>query len=257
MKALRIFLIIALVFSFLAVGCGKVNDTEEVERKILPTEEKETPVKVETPPEPAPEKKPVVEPEKKVTPKEPKPTVKEVKPVKKPIEPVKEPEAPKEYTVKVTGKEDLGNGLYKITLNNQIELIDVKIRDDGSVVFPYSTSNDKKYYFIWFDDIELMKHIKKSIANGDLATDADELELTGVDFKYLDRKTLKGFGKVQFNNSFWINSFPLFVGGKRGDGISMPSVKGDDGKYHSKIEIPDSALKEKIETKIIQKYNEK
>ncbi|MCK4665308.1 septation protein SpoVG family protein [Candidatus Dependentiae bacterium] len=256
MKALRIFLIIALIFSFLVVGCAKPEkDTEVVERKILPTEEKETPVKVETPIEPAPEKKPVVKTE--TPPKETKPTVKEVKPVQKPVEPVKEPEAPKEYTVKVTGKEDLGNGLYKITLNNQIELIDVKVRDDGSVVFPYSTSNDKRYYFIWFDDIELMKHIKKSIANGDLATDADELEITGVDFKHLDRKTLKGFGKVQFNNSFWINSFPLFVGGKRGDGISMPSVKGDDGKYHSKVEIPDAALKEKIESKILQKYNEK
>ncbi|MDD3628076.1 MAG: hypothetical protein PHV06_12250, partial [bacterium] len=70
-----------------------------------------------------------------------------------------------------------------------------------------------------------------------------------------ESKTLKGFGKVQFNNGFWINSIPLFIGG-RSDGIGTPAVKGDDGKYADKIKFIDKDLHDQVEKLIIQKYNE-
>ncbi|HDS09993.1 MAG TPA: hypothetical protein ENN73_07180 [Firmicutes bacterium] len=256
--------VFAFLIFLLVLSCGKTaDDSVTLERKDLPKIESVAAEEDVQPPEPQVKDQPL-EPEK--TPeKEPAPTVKQ-KIEKKDLtgkqeiseskdKPVVKPE-PNVFSVKVTSIQNQGNDYYNVVLNNQIEILDVLVRkDDNMVTFPYSTSNDKRYYFIWFDDTELMSSIKKAIIKNDISGTAEPLKITNVEFSPRESKTLKGYGKVQYNDAFWINSFPLFIGG-RTDGIGMPSVRGDDGKYIDKIKFTDKDLRDRVENAIMQKYNE-
>ncbi len=154
----------------------------------------------------------------------------------------------KTYISKITKD----NGSYDIILDNVILVKNVNITDN-KIVFPFSESNGKRYYFIWCNEKYLLGKIKDDILHNKIKSLSIKPAITNIKIKKLDKGALQGFAEVEFDNEFSIKSIPIFIGGKYGDNIGNPAVK-IDGKYVPMVKILDKEWKKIIQKKVLAKF---
>ena len=141
---------------------------------------------------------------------------------------------------------------YDITLDGVILIKNVKIVNN-KLVFPYTESNGKKYYFIWCNDKGLLGKIKNEIIKNKTKTATIKPKITKIVIKKLNKGALQGFAEVEFDKEFSIKSIPIFIGGKYGDNIGNPAVK-IDGKYVPMVKILDREWKKVIQKRVLEKF---
>lgn len=173
------------------------------------------------------------------------------------------PEAATQYAgnIRLTGLQDYGRYAKTITLNNVIEIKNVKIQEGRRgkfVAFPRRQAGDRWYDYVNLSDRSLGDVLLDAVENSKISEVDEEttLDITDVKVRKHDSGNLKGFVEVLIDNSIWLKSLQL-RDGKHGLWVAYPRHQkefGDDkGEWENLIEVSDP-LKKAIQDKVIAVY---
>jgi DNA-binding cell septation regulator SpoVG len=160
---------------------------------------------------------------------------------------------PKNYKTKIT---NITKGVdnYEVTFDNLIVVKNVRI-ENNHLIFPYSTSGERKYYFIWANEKELLAKFYTEILNNKVSSYQGKPVITGIKIKKYESSSLKGWADVELDNEFTVKSIPIFMGGRYNkNNIGEPAVKVD-GKYVPMVTFKDKIWKNELQEAIFKKYS--